>query len=128
GRKRIEWPALLPAESAILKAGVKLFTDREYVADELPEPVRGLPFLLTSIEKLDVNVTKPGVIFALTPTIRPKAASQEEALKQAGFVKVDVPEVQLFAGEINRVSLFRKDVKPGEQLRFKKMVVLIQGP
>ena len=74
-----------------------------------------------------MNVTKPGVIFALTPTIRPAAASQEEALKQAGFTKVDVPEVQLFPGEINRVSLFRKDVKPGEQLRFKKMVVLIPG-
>jgi hypothetical protein len=42
-----------------------------------------------------VTVTKPGTLFALTPTIRPKAASQEEALQKAGFTKVDVPEVQL---------------------------------
>ena len=74
-----------------------------------------------------MEVTKPGTLYALTPTVRPKAASQEEALKQAGFTKVDVPEVQLFPGEINRVSLYRKDVKPGERLRFKKMVLLIMG-
>jgi predicted neuraminidase len=125
GRKRIEWPAPLPGELAILKAGVKLFTDREYMADELPEPVRGLSFLRASIEKLDMSVTKPGVIFALTPTIRPKAASQEEGLKKAGFTKVEVPEVQLFPGEINRVSLYRKDAKAGDRLTFQKMVVLV---
>ena len=88
---------------------MKLFTDREYVIDEMPDAVRDLPFLRTSIEKTDVTVTKPGTLFALTPTIRPKAASQEEALQKAGFTKVDVPEMQLFPGEINRVSLYRKD-------------------
>jgi len=64
-------------ESAVMKRGVKLFTDREYGSDDLPEPVRGLLFLRTSIEKSDVTITKPGTLFALTPTIRPKAASQE---------------------------------------------------
>jgi hypothetical protein len=110
-----------------MKHGVKLFTDREYVIDELPDEVRGLPFHRTSIEKTDVTVTKPGTLFALTPTIRPKAASQEEALQKAGFAKVDVPEVQLFPGEINRVSLYRKEVKTGESLKFRKMVLLISA-
>lgn len=64
-------------ESAVMKRGVKLFTDREYGIDELPEPVRGLLFLRTSIEKTDVTITKPGTLLALTPTIRPKAATQE---------------------------------------------------
>ncbi|MBK8094511.1 MAG: hypothetical protein IPK32_21750 [Verrucomicrobiaceae bacterium] len=36
-----------------------------------------------------------------------------------------VPEVQLFPGEINRVSLYRKEVKVGERLQFKKMVLLM---
>jgi len=121
-------PPLAPPpqeQAAVLKKGVKLFTDREYAIDEMPEAVRDLPFLRTSIEKTDVEVTKQGTLFALTPTIRPKAASQENALKQAGFTKVEVPEVQLFPGEINRVSLFRKEVKRGERLKFKKMVLLI---
>jgi hypothetical protein len=91
----------------------------------MPDAVKNLPFHRTSIEKLDVTVTKPGTLFALTPTIRPKAASQEEALQKAGFTKVEVPEVQLFPGEINRVSLYRKAVKQGERLQFKKMVLLV---
>ncbi|MCB1211233.1 MAG: exo-alpha-sialidase, partial [Verrucomicrobiales bacterium] len=125
GQKRIEWPAPPPDAPAVMKRGVKLFTDREYVIDEMPEVVRDLPFLRTSIEKMDVTVTKAGMLFALTPTIRPKAASQEEALQKAGFAKVNVPETQLFPGEINRVSLYRKAVKAGERLQFRKMVLLV---
>jgi hypothetical protein len=123
-QKRIEWPAP-PQESAVMKRGVKLFTDRDYVIDEIPDIVRGLPFLRTSIEQLDVTVTNAGTLFALTPTFRPNAASQEVALQKAGFTKIDVPETQLFPGVINRVCLYRKDVKTGERLQFRKMVLLI---
>ena len=123
--QRIEWPAPPPPAPAVMKRGVTLFTDRDYVIDEMPDAVKELPFHRTSIEKLDVTVTKPGTLFALTPTIRPTAASQEEALQKAGFTKVDVPETQLFPGEINRVSVYRKAVKAGERLQFKKMVLLV---
>ncbi len=124
-QKRIEWPAPPPPAPAFMKRGVQLFTDRDHVISEMPDAVRDLPFHRTSIEKTDVTVTKPGTLFALTPTIRLKAGSQEKALQEAGFTKVGVPEAQLFPGEINRVSLYRKGVKPGERLQFKKMVVLI---
>ncbi len=116
-----------PEEPAIMKTGIKLFTDREYVLEEAPEAVMGKPFLRTSIETTDVVVKKPGLLYALTPTIRPKAASQEEPLKAAGFVKVDVPETQFFPGEINRVSLYQKQVAAGDRLRFKKLVFLVTG-
>ena len=124
GKKRSP-PPPPPEEPAVLKPGVKLFADREYALVEAPEPVRGLPFLRTSIERMEAEVTKAGTLYALTPTIRPKAASQEVALQQAGFTKVDVPETQLFPGEINRVSLYRKDAKRGERLSFAKAVLLI---
>jgi hypothetical protein len=108
-----------------MKRGVTLFTDREYVIDEMPDAVKKLPFHRTGIEKLDVTITKPGTLFALTPTTRPRASSQEEPLREAGFLKVDGPEVQFFQGEVNRVSLYPKAVKAGERLQFKKMVLLI---
>ncbi|MCX6900272.1 MAG: exo-alpha-sialidase, partial [Verrucomicrobia bacterium] len=127
GKKRKPLPPPPPEEPAVMKKGVKLFTDRQYVIQEMPDVVRGLPFLRTSIEKPEAVVTKPGTLYALTPTIRPKAASQEAALQEAGFTKVAVPEMQLFPGEINRVSLYRKDAKRGERLSFDKMVLLIQG-
>ena len=125
--QRIAWPAPPPPAPAVMKRGVTLFTDRDYVIDEMPALVKDLPSHRSSIEKLDVTVTKPGTLFALTPTIRPKAASQEEALQKAGFTKVDVPETQLFPGEINRVSLYRKAVKAGERLQFKKLVLLVMA-
>ena len=125
GQQRIRWAAPPAAPPAFMKPGVKLFTEHEYVIDEMPEAVRNLPFHRTSIEKLDVIVTRPGTILALTPTPRPKAASQEQALRKAGFTRVEVPEVQLFPGEINRVSLYRKAVKQGERLQFKKLVLLV---
>ena len=124
GRKRIEWSSPPPPEPALMKSGVTLFTDRNYRIQEIPEAVRNLPFQRTGIEKTDVIVTKAGKLFALTPTPRPKAASQAQALLEAGFVKTDVPETQLFPGEINRVSLYQKTVEKGERLRFKKLVVL----
>jgi predicted neuraminidase len=112
-------------QAAFMKTGVKLFTDREYLIDEMPEAVQGHPFHRTSIEKTDVIVTRAGTLLALTPTIRPKASSQEVALQNAGFTKAEVPEVQLFPGEVNRVSLYRKAVKAGERLQFKMMVLLV---
>ncbi len=124
GQKRIAWPSPPPEPPAIMKPGVKLFTDRNYVIDEIPDAVRDLPFLRTSIEKLSVEVTNPGTLYALTPTERPKAASQHAALLAAGFTQVDVRETQLFPGKINRVSLYRKDVKRGERLSFRKFVVV----
>lgn len=127
GKTRKPLPRPPPEEAAVMRAGAKLFTDRDYVIQEMPEQVRDLPFLRTSIAKIDVEVTKPGTLFALTPTVRPKAASQHDALIEAGFTKVAAPEVQLLPGEINRVSLYRKDVKAGERLTFKKMVSLIFG-
>jgi hypothetical protein len=125
GHKRIAWPAPPPPEPAVMKRGVKLFTDRDYVIEEMPQAVKDLPFHRTSIEKLDVTINKPGTLFALTPTIRPTSASQEEALRKAGFTKVEVPESQLFPGEINRMSLYRKAVKAGDRLHFKKLVLLV---
>lgn len=127
GHQRIAWPAPPPPAPAVMKRGVTLFTDRDYVIDEMPEAVRDQPFLRTSIEKCEIEVKKPGVLYALTPTIRPGAASRDTALLRQGFTKVNVPEVQLFPGEINRVSLYQKTSKAGERLRFTKMVVLIMG-
>lgn len=127
GQKRIEWPPVLSKGLAKLNPGEKLFADREYVIEEIPAEVRDRLFLRTSIEKCAIEVKKPGVLYALTPTIRPGAASQDTALLRQGFTKVNVPEVQLFPGEINRVSLYQKTAKAGERLRFTKMVVLIMG-
>ena len=106
---------------------MKLFTDRDYVIQEMPKEVSDLSFIRKGIEKVAVECTHPGTLYALTPTVRPKAASQEAELQKVGFSKVDAPETQLFPGEINRVGLWRKEVKAGERFAFKKLVLFIYG-
>jgi len=128
GQRRIVWPEPSPAETAEMKVGVRLFTDRDYVIESMPEQVSGLPFLRTSIEKVAAEVVSAGTLYALTPASRPGAACQEAALKGAGFTKVDTSETQLFPGDINRVNLYRKDASKGERLHFQKLVLLISGP
>ena len=49
GKQRIEWPAPPPPPPALMKRGVKLFTDRDYVIAEMPDAVRDLPFHRQSI-------------------------------------------------------------------------------
>lgn len=63
GKQRIDWPAPPPPPPAVMQRGVKLFTDRDYVIDEMPSAVRDLPFHRTRIEETDVMVTKPGAEF-----------------------------------------------------------------
>ena len=72
-----------------------------------------------------MKVTTPGTLYALTPTERPTRSEPGEGAAAAGFEKVDVPEVQFFPGEINRVSLYKKAVESGERLRFRKLVFLV---
>lgn len=121
-RQPIPEPPLPPA---ILKPGIKLFTDRDYVLTEAPDFLLNKPFLRTSIEGYEVLCEQAGELFAVTPARRPKAANQEIDLIRHGFEKVDTPEFPLFPGEINRVIVYRKQATAGERFRFKKLVLLI---
>jgi hypothetical protein len=80
-----------------------------------------------SIERPEVVIKEGGILYALSPTPRPKAADQHTALLAAGFEKLEQPEFQLFPGEINRVSGYQKAVKAGDRLAFKKLVVFVAG-
>lgn len=130
GRQRVAWtvpqlPPKPPAEADQLKPGVRLFTDRDYTATEVPESLSGKRFWRGSIERPEVEIVHGGTLWALTPSERPRAASRHTELLAAGFEQTELPEFQLFPGEINRVRHYRKMVRSGERLRFNKMVVFV---
>ena len=114
-------------QPAIMQPGVELFTDRQYRLQEVPELLKGLKFLKTTIEGYEVVCKTAGTLYALTPARRPGAASRELDLIRQGFEKVDLPEFPLFPGEINRVTTWRKQVEQGEHLRFQKLVLIVMG-
>lgn len=110
-----------------MRPGVKLFTDRPYTLKAMPAAVRDLPFHRTGIEKLQVRVTEPGVLLALTPVARPESGpySQEAALQKAGFTRMPAAPAELFPGQAHHVCLYRKAVKSGEIFRFRKLTLLV---
>jgi hypothetical protein len=133
GKERVDWPVperppappSPPGSSARLEPGALLFTDRKYTASEVPEKLQGKMFWRGSIERCDVEIERGGTLWALSPTGRPGAASRHSELLAAGFELTELPEFQLFPGEINRVSMYRKMVSQGERLRFKKFVIFV---
>jgi hypothetical protein len=105
--------------------GEKLFSNRDYTVHEIPAFLKGAIFLQSDIEGVEFTALKPGVVIALTPVLKPGAASQEAALLAAGFVRVDSGEYQLFPGEINRVACYGKILQAGEKLVFGKWVIVV---
>ncbi|GAA4455581.1 family 16 glycoside hydrolase [Novipirellula rosea] len=113
-------------QAAVLKPGVKLFTDRDYTLTEAPAFLIGRRFVRTSIEGYEIECVKPGDVFAMTLS-KPHPANQSEKLLKQGFTKVDTPEFQLFPGDINRVFAYRKALNPGDRLRFDKTTLVVLG-
>jgi hypothetical protein len=109
-----------------MRKGVRLFTDRDYTLTEAPEFLLGRSFLRTSIGGYELECTKPGELFVMTLS-KPHESNQGAALEKAGFVKTGPPEFQLFPGEINRVSTWRRHLNPGDRVSFKKLAFAVLG-
>jgi hypothetical protein len=125
GKTRKPIPAP-PEQPAVMRPGVKLFTDRNYTLTEAPEFLLGRRFLRTGIEGYEVECVKPGDVFVMTLS-KKHYANQSECLLKQGFEKVDTPEFQLFPGEINRVLAWRRVLNPGDRLRLTKLAFLVTG-
>ncbi len=125
GRQRIAWPAPVE-EPALMKVGVKLFTDRDYTLTEAPDFLMGRSFLRTSIEGYEIEGVKPGELFVMTVS-QAHTANQSAALRKAGFEQTGPPEFQLFPGEVNRVTTWRRALNPGDVVAFDKLAFPVLG-
>ncbi|WP_390621412.1 family 16 glycoside hydrolase [Rubripirellula reticaptiva] len=125
GHARIEWPALA-AEPAVMKVGVTLFTDRGYRLTEAPDFLIGRSFLRTGIEGYELVCTKPGELFLMTLS-KPHESNRGDALRKLEFEQIDTPVFQLFPGEINRVSTWHRQLKPGDRIAMRKLAFPVLG-
>ncbi|MCA9085733.1 MAG: exo-alpha-sialidase [Planctomycetaceae bacterium] len=117
-----------PTDSAnTLTPGVCLFTDRDYTLTEIPDFLRGAALLKTSIEGYTVECVEPGRVFVMTLS-KAHSANQSERLKRLGFSMRDLPEFQLFAGEVNRVFVWEKTLRKHERLELRKLCLLAMAP
>ncbi len=78
-------------EADVLAPGATLFLDRKYVAQEVPEALRGSKFVRLNITGGRIVCRQPGAVYLITPSAGRQRDSQAEALLKAGFQKVDLP-------------------------------------
>ncbi len=119
------------AESLAYSPGVKLFTDRDYIAAELPEALKGARFLRIAMDGTkSVTCRRAGSVWFLTPAPERNRDSQTQAIKDRGFKMVALPEVRLFnpTSAANYCTLYQKDCAAGETIRFGKWAVPVFFP
>ena len=119
------------AKSQPLAPAAKLFTDRDYVAAELPgelKNARVLPIAMNG--QKTIQCERAGTVFFLTPVLERNSDNTAQALMDQGFEKVALPEVPLFnpGSPKNFCSLFQKDCSAGEILLVGKWAVPIFFP
>jgi len=110
-------------ETDTLRPGVKLFLNRNYTANEVPEVLRGHTFIRANLGNIHATCSKPGLIYIVTPSTGRDPLSREQDLLDRGFQKVDLPEFRLLGGAL--CSIFQKELKADEPLDLRAWGVMV---
>lgn len=110
-------------EIDVLQPGAKLFANRNYTVNEVPEALRGWQFVRQNLGNIRVVCRQPGLVTVITPSTGRDHFSQQQALVNLGFQKVNLPELRLFSGVL--CSVFQKQMSVGETLELGSWGVLI---
>jgi len=119
------------AGSPALAPGVKLFSDRDYIAAELPEALKTAHFLQIAMNGTkSVTCKRAGTVWFLTPAPGRNRDSQTQDLTDQGFEMVALPEVPLFnpGSAANFCTLYQKDCSAGETILVDKWAVPVFLP
>ena len=119
------------AESQALIPGAKLFTDRAYIAAELPAALKNARFLPIAMNgQKTLKCGRPGTVFFLTPVLDRNRDTAAQGLMDQGFEKVALAEVPLFnpGSAANYCTLFQKDCAGGETILIGKWAVPLFFP
>ena len=122
---------LASVKSQPLVPGAKLFTDRAYIAAELPAALKNAQFLPIAMNgQKTLKCERAGTVFFLTPALDRNRDTTAQPLMDQGFEKVAMPEVPLFnpASTANFTTLFQKDCAAGETILIGKWAVPVFFP
>jgi hypothetical protein len=114
-----------------LVPGAKIFTDRAYIAAEVPAALKGMHFLPIAMNgQKTLKCDRPGTVFFLTPVLARNRDTTAQGLMDQGFEKVALPEVPLFnpGSPANFCTLFQKDCAAGETILIGKWAVPLFVP
>jgi hypothetical protein len=102
--------------------GAMLFSDRNYIAAEVPDALLAAHFLPIPLDgRKTLTCQRAGVVYFLTPQPQRNRDTQSQPLMDQGFEKVALPEVRLFGGSPNNFcTLYQKDCAAGETILIGK--------
>lgn len=120
-------PETTSAKPAPLEEGLLLFEDRSYQLATVPEHLAGYRLIRTSIEGGEIVCRQGGTLLALSPLSESSAFGQERLLDRQGLKRTGAPVFRLWKNQPGEVATFRRSVKPGDQFRFRKLVVFLAG-
>jgi len=115
----------------LLVSGAKLFTDRAYIAVELPEVFKNAYYLPVAMNgQKTIQCERAGTVFFLTPANDRNRDTAAQTLMDQGFEKVALPEVPLFnpSSTSNFCTLFQKECAVGETILIGKWAVPVFFP
>jgi hypothetical protein len=111
--------------------GAKLFTDRSYIAAELPASLSKAHFVPVAMTgQMTLQCERAGTVFFLTPMLERNRDTVAQPLMDQGFEKVALPEVPLFnpTSTANFCTLFQKDCSAGETILIGRWAVPVFFP
>ncbi len=111
--------------------GAKLFTDRAYIAAELPASLKNAHFIpVAMMGQKTLQCERAGTVFFLTPTLERNRDTVAQTLMDQGFEKVALPEIPLFnpTSPANFCTLFQKDCAAGETILIVKWALPVFLP
>lgn len=112
-------------EIANFETGRKIFTNRMYVFNEVPDYLKGKRFIFSTIDRTVVVCVREGMAYVMTPLKDRNSDSVIDYLTENGFEKVAKPEFILFGQSKNdAVTVFQKKVHVGEKIEFGKWGIL----
>jgi hypothetical protein len=114
------------AKAEALIPGAKCFSDRTYIAAEIPSALKGALYLPVAMNgQKTLQCGRAGTVFFLTPLLERNRDTVAQALMDQGFEKVALPEVPLFnpSSTGNFCTLFQKDCTAGETILIGKWAV-----
>jgi hypothetical protein len=108
------------------RAGVLLFSDREYRAWDPPPGLKDKRLLRDSIDRSSFVCKHPGVVYVLTPAKTRNRDSMVEPLVKQGFAKVDLQEFLLFGNLPGNIcTVYQKELARGEKVEIGKWGVVV---
>jgi len=114
-----------------LTPGAKLFSDRRYVAADLPEVLKDAVFLPIAMDgSKSLTCQRSGTVWLLTPAPERNRDSQSQTLLDQGFEKVALPEIPLFdpGSAANYCTLYQKSCAAGDVIQVGKWAVPVFIP